>query len=136
VTVLSPKGVPTPPFSTRLIPPSSSMSPLPDAELAQRISSSPQVREYAKAVDRDSARERLASRVTPQAAAPPAAPGQQGEWQPAPAPAQAPRRGAKEPPSTFDQILKSPLTRTVAGTITRGIMGALLGTRRRSSSRW
>ena len=38
VTVLSPKGVPTPPFATRLIPPASSMSPLPDAELTQRIS--------------------------------------------------------------------------------------------------
>jgi DNA helicase HerA-like ATPase len=131
VTVLSPKGVPTPPFSTRLIPPSSSMSPLPDADLAQRISSSPQVREYAKAVDRESARERLASRVSPQAD-----PAQQGEWKPAPAPAPTAPRGAKPPPSTFEQVLKSPLTRTVAGTITRGIMGALLGTRRRSSSRW
>jgi len=133
VTVLSPKGVPTPPFATRLIPPASSMSPLADADLAQRISSSSQVRKYATAVDRDSARERLAARVSPQAAAPK----EQGEWKPAPAPAPAaPRGGAKAPPSTFDQILKSPLTRTVAGTITRGIMGALLGTRRRSSSRW
>jgi DNA helicase HerA-like ATPase len=133
VTVLSPKGVPTPPFSTRLIPPASSMSPLPDAELMQRISSSPQVRKYANAVDRDSARERLAARVAPQAAAPAQ---QQSDWQPAQAPAPASRGSAKAPPSTFDQILKSPVTRTVAGVVTRGIMGALLGSRSRRSSRW
>jgi hypothetical protein len=135
ITVLSPKGVPTPPFATRLIPPSSSMAPLPDAELAQRVSTSPQVREYAQPIDRDSARERLAARVAPAA---PAAE-QQAQWQPAPAapPAPAGRRGAKEPPSTFDQILKSPVTRTVAGAVTRGIMGALFGApRRRSSRRW
>jgi len=135
VTVLSPKGVPTPPFATRLIPPSSSMSPLPDAELAQRISTSPQVREYAQQVDRDSARERLATRIAP--AAPAAGP--KGQWQPPPVAPSAPagRRSAKEPPSTFDQILKSPVTRTVAGAVTRGIMGALFGApRRRSPRRW
>jgi hypothetical protein len=41
--------------------------------------------------------------------------------------APAPRRGAKEPPSAIEQVLKSPLTRTVAGQITRGLLGALLG---------
>jgi DNA helicase HerA-like ATPase len=135
VTVLSPKGVPTPPFATRLIPPASSMSPLPDAEFSERVSRSAQVRKYAQAVDRESARERLAARVAPQAAQPPA--GQPTpEWTPAPAPVQS-TRGAKQPPSTFEQIMKSPVTRTVAGAVTRGIMGALLGSsRRRSSSRW
>src|SRR6266540_700956 len=132
ITVLSPKGVPTPPFATRLIPPASSMSPLPDADLAQRISSSPEVRKYANAVDRDSARERLAARVTPQAATS-AREAQQGQWQPAPTPARAAPRGAKPPPTTFEQILKSPVTRTVAGALTRGIMGALLGSRNRRS---
>ena len=135
VTVLSPKGVPTPPFATRLIPPASSMSPLPDADLAQRISGSLQVRKYATPVDRDSARERLATRVAPQKTAPAGAPTQQAQWQPAPAPAPASQRGAKAPPTTFEQILKSPVTRTVAGAVTRGIMGALLGSHRRSS-RW
>lgn len=44
--------------------------------------------------------------------------------------------GAKEPPSTFEQILKSPMTRTVAREVTRGLLGALLGThsRRRRGS--
>ena len=135
VTVLSPRGVPTPPFATRLIPPASSMSPLAEADLAQRNASSPQVREYAKPIDRDSARERLAARVAPQAAAPE----KQEDWKPAEAPAPAPaaRRSAKPPPTAFESIMKSPVARTVAGAVTRGIMGALLGSpRRRRTSRW
>ncbi|MDP9176785.1 MAG: DUF853 domain-containing protein [Gemmatimonadota bacterium] len=133
ITVLSPKGVPTPPFATRLIPPASSMSPLPDDELAKRVSTSRQVSEYAQPIDRESARERLAARVVP--AAPAAEP--RGQWQPAPAAPPAGRRSAKEPPSTFNQILKSPVARTVAGAVTRGIMGALFGApRRRSPRRW
>ncbi len=132
VTVLSPRGVPTPPFATRLIPPASSMSPLPEADLAQRNASSPQVREYAKPIDRDSARERLAARVSPQAAAPE----KQEDWKPAEAPAPAAKRNAKPPPTAFESIMKSPVARTVAGAVTRGIMGALLGSPRRRSSRW
>jgi DNA helicase HerA-like ATPase len=132
VTVLSPRGVPTPPFSTRLIPPASSMSPLAEADLAQRNASSPQVREYAKPIDRESARERLAARVSPQAAAPQ----KQEDWKPAEAPAPAAKRSAKPPPTAFESIMKSPVARTVAGAVTRGIMGALLGTPRRRSSRW
>ena len=128
VTVLTPKGVPTMPFATRLIPPSSKMGPLPD--LDQRVASSPQVKQYATPVDRESAREMLAARAaTAQTAA--------AEDAPAAAPSAPAGRAAKPQPSTFDQIMKSPVTRTVAGAITRGLMGALLGSpRRRSSSRW
>jgi DNA helicase HerA-like ATPase len=136
VTVLSPRGVPTPPFATRLIPPASTMGPLPD--LDQRIASSQQVKKYATAIDRDSARERLASRVTPQPTAPSQKSKEQSDWQPPPAPAPASRRGAQPPPSTFDSILKSPIARSAARTattmITRGILGAIMG--KRSSSRW
>ena len=70
VTVLSPKGVPTPPFATRLIPPSSLMSVLPDFD--QRIATSSQVKKYATDVDRESAREMLAARVAPPSASTPA----------------------------------------------------------------
>jgi hypothetical protein len=52
---------------------------------------------------------------------------------PAPESAPAPPRGrpVKEPPSVLAQALNSSMARTVAGVITRGIMGALLGTPRR-----
>ncbi|HMA43843.1 MAG TPA: helicase HerA-like domain-containing protein [Gemmatimonadales bacterium] len=128
VTVLSPKGVPTPPFATRLIPPASRMGPLTDGELAQHLGSSAQIRKYAQDIDRESARERLAARATGVDAI--TVPGGSA---PAPAPERT-RGAAKEPPSTFDKILKSPVTRTVAGQLTRGILGALLGGARRRSS--
>ena len=127
VTVLSPKGVPTQPFGVRLIPPASKMTPV--ADLDGEVAKSDQVRKYRDAVDRESAREKLAARVVPP---------QQSDGPAAPAPAAPPaRRATREPPGTFDQILKSPVTRTVAGVITRGLMGALLGTKKRTTrSRW
>ena len=136
ITVLSPKGVPTPPFATRLIPPASLMSPIPDFE--QRIATSMQVKKYATDIDRESAREILASRVAPPAAAagaPPQAGGRESEIAyeaPPPAPRKTTRaRVAKEPPGQLETVMKSPVARTVAGAITRGLMGALLGTPRR-----
>jgi uncharacterized protein len=119
VTVLAPSGVPTQPFATRMIPPASRMGPLTNDELQQRLASSAQVRKYATAVDRESAREMLSARAGAAASAAAAAPEQQ---------AGAPQaRAGKAPPSTFEQILKSPVTRTVAGVVTRGLMGALMG---------
>jgi DNA helicase HerA-like ATPase len=126
VTVLTPKGVPTPPFATRLIPPASKMAPLPD--LTERVLRSPQVHKYAQTIDRESARERLAARVAPESVPTP----QTSAPQSVPSYAQpSGRRSTREPPSTFQQIIKAPVTRTVVGTITRGLMGALLGSPRR-----
>jgi len=137
VTVLSPKGVPTPPFAVRLIPPASKMAPLPDLDAL--VARSTQVKRYAQDIDRESAREKLAARVAP--AAPPTAESAPSgaSYAPPSAPAPAPaRRAGKEPPGALEQIMKSPVTRTVAGAITRGLMGALLGSPRRRStrSRW
>jgi hypothetical protein len=101
------------------------MGPLTDDELQQRLASSVQVRKYATAVDRESAREMLAARAT--AAQDQDEPNEEPAEQRADQ-APAPRaRAGKEPPTAFEQILKSPVTRTVAGTITRGLMGALMG---------
>jgi DNA helicase HerA-like ATPase len=118
ITVLTPGGAPTPPVATRLIPPAASMGPLPEAELTRRIGGSPQVKEYAQAVDRESAREMLAERM---AAAPAASRG---------GPAAAGERGSrapKPPPTPLEEVLKSPLARSVVTQVTRGLMGALLG---------
>ncbi|MEO8575351.1 MAG: helicase HerA-like domain-containing protein [Gemmatimonadales bacterium] len=133
VTVLTPKGVPTQPFATRLIPPASKMAPLPDIDAA--IARSNQVKKYSAVIDRESAREKLAARVNPASMPQPGAQGAETSSAPS-APAQ--HRG-KEPPGTFEKIMKSPVTRTIAGTITRGLMGALLGSPRRRTttrSRW
>jgi hypothetical protein len=90
------------------------MGPLDDAERARRLASSGQVQEYATPVDRESAREMLAARMAGQASEPADAPVAKG-------------RPAREEPSTFEQVLRSPLTRSIATTVTRGLLGALLG---------
>jgi hypothetical protein len=131
VTVLGPNGAPTPPFVARMVPPASRMGPLTDEEMRQRLASSAQVREYATAIDRESAREMLTGRAAAKAAAE-AERAELEDAETATPSARAPRgaasgRAAKEPPSTFEQILKSPVTRSVATAITRGLMGALLG---------
>jgi DNA helicase HerA-like ATPase len=116
VTVLSPEGVPTPPVASRMAAPGSRMGPLTEAELAQHLAASAQVREYAQTVDRESAREMLAARMAESA---PVAAGT------APAPPRA--RTSREEPNTLEQMLNSPLTRSIATTVTRGLLGALLG---------
>jgi len=126
VTVLNTNGVPTPPFAVRMIPPSSRMSPLADGEMQQRLMASAQVREYATPVDRQSAGEMLAAQVTGEAAAG-AGPHLSAKVERA--------RAARQPPSALEEALNSPLARTVAGVVTRGLMGALLGGARRRRRR-
>ncbi len=124
VTVLGPSGVPTPPFATRLVPPSSRMGPLTDAELSQRVKSSAQVRKYAQAIDRESAEEKLAAAARPQAPV---------------ADAGRSRPPVAEEPGTLEKVLTSSVARSVvrtvavavAGSLARGVMGSLLGSPRR-----
>ena len=63
VTVLSPRGVPTPLAATRILPPDSLMAPLPPADLQARIAGSLIATKYATAVDRDSAHEMISARL-------------------------------------------------------------------------
>jgi len=127
ITVLDRKGRPSPPFATRLIPPLSRMAPLDAADFERRLGSSAQVREYAQALDRESAREMI-------------------EKQAAAARADAADVAADEPPARgargkaavnpIGAMLNSPLIRDVARQMTRSLMGALVGpTRRRTTTR-
>jgi len=124
ITVLAPNGAPTPPFATRLIPPASRMGPLGDAEMQQRLAASEQVREYAQAVDRESARELLAKRMAPAAAE-----GAEAEAE-ADEPAR-PKAAKADDGGGLAGMLQSPLVKSIAGRATtqvmRGLMGALLG---------
>ena len=63
VTVLSPRGVPTPLAATRLLPPDSLMAPLPPADLQAKIAASLLATGYATAVDRESAHEIITGRI-------------------------------------------------------------------------
>jgi hypothetical protein len=63
VTVLSPRGVPTPLAATRLLPPDSLMAPLAPAELQARIGASSFAAKYGTTVDRESAHEIISARI-------------------------------------------------------------------------
>ena len=63
VTVLSPKGVPTPLAATRLVPPDSRMAPLSAAEIAQAVAASPLQARYGQAIDPQSAHEIITARL-------------------------------------------------------------------------
>ena len=63
VTVLSPRGVPTPLAPTRLLPPDSLMAALPPDELQRRILAGALYATYATAVDRQSAHEIITARL-------------------------------------------------------------------------
>jgi DNA helicase HerA-like ATPase len=121
VTVLTPSGVPTPSFACRLVPPGSRMGSLTDQEMAQCLSSSAQMPKYSQAIDRNSAREMLAARMVSTI---PSSAGAQARV------ASSARGAGRAQPDTFEKILKSPLTRTVAGQVTRGLLGALLKSRK------
>jgi hypothetical protein len=131
VTVLAPNGAPTPPFATRMIPPAARMGPLTDAEMGQRLASSAQVKEYATPIDRESARELLAKRIA--ATTPATTDADPSQTAGAQSAVRAGGRVPKPEPTTFEKVMNSPLTRTVAGVVARGIMGALLP--RRTSTR-
>jgi DNA helicase HerA-like ATPase len=63
VTVLSPKGIPTPLAATRLLPPDSLMAALPEADLQARIAASPFRTKYGQTIDRQSAHEIISGRI-------------------------------------------------------------------------
>ncbi|HKF85822.1 MAG TPA: helicase HerA-like domain-containing protein [Candidatus Limnocylindrales bacterium] len=64
VTVLSPKGVPTPLAATRLAPPDSRMAPLTPEELAAAVGASALAARYNVALDPESAHEIITARLT------------------------------------------------------------------------
>jgi DNA helicase HerA-like ATPase len=63
VTVLTPRGVPTPLAATRLLAPDSLMAPIDEVQFRGRIATSPYQAKYGATVDRDSAYERITARI-------------------------------------------------------------------------
>ena len=94
VTVLDPRGVPTPVAATRLYPPASRMTPLTPEERAAAIAASPLRPRYADRLDRESAAELLEARAAGDAAR-----AEEVRARPRAEPAAAPPR-ARSPPET------------------------------------
>ncbi len=131
VSTLTAKGTPTLPFACHLVPPASRMGPLTEAEIAPRLTT-PQARKYATAVDRESAREMLEKKHAALAVTEAA----EAEAEIAEKAAKvAAGKSPREDESALGAFLRSPVARTiavtVAGTITRSLLGTLMGKRRR-----
>jgi hypothetical protein len=132
VSVLSPKGVPTPVTVAQILPPSSLMSPISEGEYAQIIAGSAIASKYRNAVDRESAREILQKRMAQAEAAAP-----EPEYKPlaprAPAERRPAARKAKEEKSVFAEVMGSRVAqtaarqaaRTITSSVIRGIFGML-----------
>jgi DNA helicase HerA-like ATPase len=132
VSVLSPRGVPTPTAIVQILTPSSSMGAVDESGYARVLGASALAGKYATAVDRESAHELLAKKL----AAPPPPPAQAQAQAPASAPArQSSRKAAQEPKSAFEEVMGSRMaqnvarqaTRTVTQQVIRGIFGILRG---------
>jgi len=135
ITVLDPNGVPTAVAATLLLPPASSMTPLPPDEMARRIQGSPLAERYITVIDRQSAREILQAQVAEEEAL------QEAARKPAPArePSQ-PSASRAEPrrrpePGAAQTILKSPVARAATQELVRGIFG-LLGVKTSRRRAW
>jgi DNA helicase HerA-like ATPase len=114
VTVLNEKGIPTPLVHCLLCAPQSRMDVLSTSEIENVVNASPLKEKYRDVLDRDSAHEMLTKKVQ-QAVA------EKAESAP-PKPA---ARAAKPEPSTFEQVMKSPVTNTIMREVTRGLLGIL-----------
>jgi DNA helicase HerA-like ATPase len=133
VTVLDPGGRPTPVVAARLIPPSARMAPLTPEELQADIRQSDLIAEYGRPVDRESAREMLAERMSRTEAPVEAGDGRAGKSGVA-------GKAAKAAGAAVVGALTTSIGRTVGREIVRGLFG-MLGlkpprTRRTTRSRW
>jgi DNA helicase HerA-like ATPase len=127
VTVMDERGAPTPVAWTRLRAPESTMGPADPAAMTATVTGSPLHAKYAQAVDRESAREKLAARLDAGATAAE----QEHEDHvayPKRAPAPHPRAGGGD---LVSDIMRSPVTRDLVRTAAREIVRGVFGVGRR-----
>ncbi len=135
VTVLDPKGVPTPVAAAQILAPSSSMSAVDDGTYARTIAASPIAPKYATAINRESAHEILQKKLESAAAAPPPEEHDFGwqqqpddfDWKRKPASRRAPARPRTTALERTMNTVARQATRTVTQQIVRGIFGMLRG---------
>ena len=126
VTVMDERGAPTPVAWTRLRAPESRMAPADPDAMAATVAASPRHATYAEAIDRDSARERLAARLEEGARKAEAEEAAEAAAKRAPAPRKPP--APKEPPKSWQrEVLESEpvqdFLKTAGREIARGMFG-------------
>ncbi|MGZ7078603.1 MAG: helicase HerA-like domain-containing protein, partial [Thermoanaerobaculia bacterium] len=124
VTVLDPRGVPTPVASAQILPPSSSMAAIDEAAYQQAKSNSQIASKYARAIDRESAHEILQRKIAQSVEDVPPAPATRGTGR-----APAPQKGVLEEVlnSRMGKNVANQVARTVTQQVMRGIFGMLKG---------
>ncbi len=131
ISTLDEKGRPTELVHTLMRPPFSRMDILTDYEIGQIIKSSELIKEYNVDIDRESAYEILHQKI---------AKTEQLEKQEEDfgqlknAEKEAPATRSRSQQSTFEKIMKSPVTKSIMVEVTRGILG-VLGLRSTTRSR-
>lgn len=127
VTAIDEKGRPAHLVHTLIRPPMSRMDVLSSEEINNLVASSQLVEKYNTEMDRESAYELLMKRMEEKTA----------EEQPDKVQKKntPPQRKPARKTSTFEKILKSPVTTTIAREVTRGILG-VLGLKGISSARY
>ncbi|WP_040162433.1 helicase HerA-like domain-containing protein [Nigerium massiliense] len=150
VTVLNPDGAPTPVAWTRMLAPTSLMSPMDAAAMTAQIAASAGTAKYGQPVDRESAYEQLTAKMQAGAeAAQREAEASEAAKQQAQADKEAARQAAaderarqaqereearpagRQPKSLFDQITSNTMVRQMARTAAREITRGLFGAARR-----
>ena len=134
VTVMNERGAPTPVAWTRLRAPQSLMGAADPAAMDSAVKASSLFAKYAEAVDRESAREKLAAKLDAGAAQAKteAQAGQQPGQQQVPVPAPAPRGRAPKPEkSMVEQVVTSTAFKQVMNSAAREIVRGMFGTGRR-----
>ena len=124
--MLDEKGMPGIVERAFMMAPSSQIGPVTPDVRQQIIRSSRIYGQYEKAIDRESAYEKLQGRTAPAGKISTQVGG-------SPAQASGGRKGNKPEPTAIDQVLKaanSPLGRQIGRELVRGIMGGLLGSSR------
>lgn len=126
ITVLNEKGAPTPLAHTLLCAPRSRMDILTNAEIDNLLRDSQIAEEYNEVIDRESAFEILTIKLNASANTVAPAHNQKNEKE---------KEKEKEESAggildTISSVTRNPLVKTIAGQVTRSLMGALFGTSR------
>jgi DNA helicase HerA-like ATPase len=114
VTVMSPRGTPTPVVATLLVPPPSLMGALDPSVVTQQVQASPLHARYAQAIDRESAREMLLARA------------KEAE-DVDDAPGYPTARTRRQPESTAGQVAKAVLKSSVVAALGRELVRGVFG---------
>lgn len=123
VTVLNEKGAPTPLAHTLMCAPRSRMDVLSASEQDEVVSHSSIAKEYNEVIDRDSAYELLNKKIKPKEAEPDDDEPKKKE--------EVKKEEGGGVMDTISNVTRNPLVKSIVNTVTRGLLGALIGTGRR-----